>query len=160
MLKASDLTQQGQSRAPWPTDQARGNVDSQSGSGDDHVGSHQSCDLGSDHRYIEAVRHVTDAKGTAGKTLVKTILERSADTATAVPTLTELLDESGLTSLPSDALDDLCKAAIEKLPREAESVRKGKVKVLMRLVGEVMRQSKGRADAVKTKAILENMLLK
>jgi aspartyl-tRNA(Asn)/glutamyl-tRNA(Gln) amidotransferase subunit B len=89
---------------------------------------------------------------------VKAILARSSDSSKTLPRLPVLLDELGLRSMPADALEGMCKAAIEKLPREAESVRKGKVKVIMRLVGEVMQQSKGRADAVKAKAVLERLL--
>ena len=59
----------------------------------------------------------------------------------------------------ADTLAELCRAVIEKLPAEAESVRKGKEKVVMRLVGQVMKDSKGTADAKKAREVLLSMLV-
>jgi aspartyl-tRNA(Asn)/glutamyl-tRNA(Gln) amidotransferase subunit B len=59
----------------------------------------------------------------------------------------------------ADALVDLCRSVIEKLPAEAESVRKGKEKVVMRLVGQVMKDSKGTADAKKAREVLLSILV-
>lgn len=53
------------------------------------------------------------------------------------------------------ALEALCADAIKALPQEAALVRAGKDKVVMRLVGEVMKRAKGRADA---KAAKERLL--
>lgn len=43
-------------------------------------------------------------------------------------------------------LKKLCQQIIQDLPEEAEKVRQGKEKVIMRLIGEVMKRTKGRTD--------------
>jgi aspartyl-tRNA(Asn)/glutamyl-tRNA(Gln) amidotransferase subunit B len=58
----------------------------------------------------------------------------------------------------ADQLQELCKAVIAKLPKEVESIRKGKVNVIMRLVGQVMKDSKGTADAKKAREILLELI--
>lgn len=55
-------------------------------------------------------------------------------------------------------MDEICRAVTEALPVEASKVREGQEKVLMRLVGEVMKRSKGRADAKKAGERLKEML--
>ncbi len=72
--------------------------------------------------------------------------------------LTEILNHLGLTSVSSDDLQGTCQTAIAKLPKEAESYRKGNVKVLQRFIGEVMKISGGRADAKRARAILIQLL--
>jgi aspartyl-tRNA(Asn)/glutamyl-tRNA(Gln) amidotransferase subunit B len=64
----------------------------------------------------------------------------------------------GLLAQGGDQLQELCKAVIEKMPKEVASIRKGKVTVLMRLVGQVMKDSKGTADAKKAKDILAKLI--
>ena len=59
----------------------------------------------------------------------------------------------------TDTLKELCQSVIDQLPAEAESVRKGKEKVVMRLVGQVMKDSKGTADAKKAREVLLSMLV-
>jgi aspartyl-tRNA(Asn)/glutamyl-tRNA(Gln) amidotransferase subunit B len=48
---------------------------------------------------------------------------------------------------PALDLDQLARDLIQAHPEEAELVRNGQEKVLMRLIGQGMRMSKGRADA-------------
>lgn len=64
---------------------------------------------------------------------------------------------------PSDsggnALEAWCTQAIEAMPREADAVRKGNMNVLNKLLGHVMRSSRGTADAQAAKATLRNLLL-
>ncbi|KAG8707868.1 hypothetical protein FRC08_000246 [Ceratobasidium sp. 394] len=81
--------------------------------------------------------------GTSGKLLLRHLLETHSD----LP-LPEIIDALGLraTSSASD-LADICRTAIEMLPKESELVAKGNDKVLMKVVGQVMRLSKGTADA-------------
>ena len=55
-------------------------------------------------------------------------------------------------------LKKLCEEAIAALPSEAAAVRNGKLGPLNRLVGQVMRLSKGSADAVMTRNILISQL--
>ena len=57
-----------------------------------------------------------------------------------------------------DDLYRICIAGVEELPEEAELVRRGKSRVLMKLVGRVMKLSRGRADAQQVRKYLENIL--
>lgn len=98
--------------------------------------------------------------GTAAKNLLKHLLDQPS-----IPSDTDvklLAADSGFLAPPessTDALQDLCRSVIEKLPVEADSVRKGKEKVVMRLVGQVMKDSKGTADAKKAREVLLSILV-
>lgn len=58
----------------------------------------------------------------------------------------------------ADELGPLCEKAIEALPSEAEAVKKGKVKAVERIVGQVMKLARGRADANAARSMLLKML--
>ena len=59
----------------------------------------------------------------------------------------EIIKEKGLGRLSDDsAIEDACKKAIESKAKAAADFRKGKEGALNALVGDVMRQTKGRAD--------------
>lgn len=55
-------------------------------------------------------------------------------------------------------LDELCAQAMASLPEEVELVKKGNQKVLMKLVGVVMKLSKGSADGRTVRSMLERMI--
>ncbi|UZJ51853.1 hypothetical protein CBS101457_001173 [Exobasidium rhododendri] len=70
-----------------------------------------------------------------------------------------LLSERGALALDSgDALTIACQEVIRDLPVESDKVRKGNEKVIMRLVGEVMKRAKGRADAQSARGIFLELL--
>ena len=68
------------------------------------------------------------------------------------------MKDLGLDQAPSGDLEDTCRAVIESLPDVATTIRKGNDKPIMRLVGEVMKKSKGRADPKEARRILIEML--
>jgi aspartyl-tRNA(Asn)/glutamyl-tRNA(Gln) amidotransferase subunit B len=81
--------------------------------------------------------------GTSGKLLMRHLIE----TQSALP-LTQIISHLGLRAASSTSeLAALCRTAISMLPKESELVSKGNDKVLMKIVGQVMRLSKGTADA-------------
>ncbi|KAG8740636.1 hypothetical protein FRC10_004094 [Ceratobasidium sp. 414] len=81
--------------------------------------------------------------GTSGKLLLRHLLETHSDSP-----LPKIIDALGLKASSSASdLTDLCRTAIEMLPKESELVAKGNDKVLMKVVGQVMRLSKGTVDA-------------
>ncbi len=86
--------------------------------------------------------------------MLKALLDRDAADP---PTVEALVEQLGLRS-PEIDLAAVCKAVIAALPKEAESVRKGNERVVMRLVGQVMKDSGGAADAKQARAILLDML--
>lgn len=70
----------------------------------------------------------------------------------------DFLSEKDLAGFDPAELTALCRAAIEGNPKSAADYRAGKVKAVQALVGAVMRQSKGRADAQQAKPELERLL--
>jgi len=63
------------------------------------------------------------------------------------------------TSSSSDLLRRICEDAVAALPEEAGLVRKGNEKVIMKIVGKVMKDSRGRADAKAATDLLKVLLL-
>lgn len=59
----------------------------------------------------------------------------------------ELIDESDMGGLDEAALDALCKQAIEANPNAVTDYKNGKVKAIKALVGFIMKNSRGKADA-------------
>lgn len=100
---------------------------------------------------------VDEFAGTSGKFLLKHML---MNTSSHPPT--QLANELQLTALPitpdsssqlasslspHSELQSLCEAAIHALPSEVAAFRAGNKNVLNKIVGHVMKQSRGRADA-------------
>ncbi|KAH7344090.1 glutamyl-tRNA amidotransferase [Rhizoctonia solani] len=89
--------------------------------------------------------------GTSGKLLMRHLIE----TRSTLP-LPQIIDNLGLRAASSASeLAALCRTAISMLPKESELVAQGNDKVLMKVVGQVMRLSKGTSDA---KAVREELL--
>lgn len=70
----------------------------------------------------------------------------------------ELLSEEDLKGLSQDEFAGLCRRAVELNPKIVSDFKAGKDKAVMALVGFVMRESKGRADAGKAKEKLIEIL--
>lgn len=96
---------------------------------------------------------IANLPGTSAKTLIRHIL----DTKTS-KSISELVEELSLRASPSDSLAFQCRAAINALPQASEAVRKGNQRVLMKLVGYVMKHSRGTANARDATEILKQML--
>jgi aspartyl-tRNA(Asn)/glutamyl-tRNA(Gln) amidotransferase subunit B len=56
------------------------------------------------------------------------------------------------------SLKQWCETAIQALPEEASKVRRGQMNVLNKLVGHIMKSSKGAADAKTARSMLEALL--
>jgi aspartyl-tRNA(Asn)/glutamyl-tRNA(Gln) amidotransferase subunit B len=97
--------------------------------------------------------------GTSAKTLLRHILDNPTTISIPFQTLIDLLSLRAVSSSNSDSLRALCQAAIDALPREVEAARKGNDRVIMRLVGHVMKASRGTVDARAVGKSLRDMLL-
>lgn len=97
-----------------------------------------------------------EMSGTTGKAVVRHLINTPG--AAEGSDLDALLDQLGLKPAPAGDLKELCEKAITKCKKEAEMVRKGNEKVAMRLVGEVMKLSQGRADPKKAREIILQIL--
>ena len=69
-------------------------------------------------------------------------------------------DSSSQSVSSSSELQLLCEAAIQALPSEVATLRAGNKNVLNRIVGYVMKQSRGRADAKVVKTLVEHIVLR
>ncbi|WVQ72704.1 glutamyl-tRNA(Gln) amidotransferase subunit B, mitochondrial [Cryptococcus sp. DSM 104548] len=99
--------------------------------------------------------------GTTGKALIKHLVSLPPSSESPA-SLTSLLDQLGLAPSSSDAgaedLSEICEKAMANQPKAVADFKKGNEKVVMRLVGEVMKISGGRADAIKAKERLLELL--
>lgn len=97
--------------------------------------------------------------GTTGKAVLKHLLDHSESTSPST-TLSEILDHLGMTPSTS-ASDDLriqCEQVIADSPGVVGDIRKGKISAVGRLVGQVMRVSKGSADAQRAREVILEIL--
>ncbi|KAG8958450.1 hypothetical protein FRC00_002735 [Tulasnella sp. 408] len=94
--------------------------------------------------------------GTSAKTLIRHIFNSPPGTG-PLSSVSKLVDDLGLRATSAD-LQSLCEQAISLLSEEADLVRKGNEKVLMKIVGQVMKLSKGTADGKAARALLHKML--
>lgn len=94
--------------------------------------------------------------GTSGKLLLREMLSEPSSSQTP----TERARSLSLLSAPHDALDvaDLCTAAIAALPAEALAFRNGRKNVLNKILGWVMKESRGRADSTEVRERLVALL--
>jgi aspartyl-tRNA(Asn)/glutamyl-tRNA(Gln) amidotransferase subunit B len=103
--------------------------------------------------------------GTSGKFLLRHMLSNpSSRRPQEIATELQLVALSSTPSLatssasPTSELRTLCECAIADLPSEVAALRAGNKNVLNKIVGHVMRKSRGRADAVAVKALVEKMV--
>jgi len=91
--------------------------------------------------------------GTAAKEILRHIVR--TESREDIPTIKRSM---GLDAVDESDLYFFCETAVQELPEEAELVRQGNLKVLMKLVGKVMKLSRGRADAQLVRTYLEKVL--
>lgn len=101
----------------------------------------------------ELVKLIEDKK--IQNNLAKKTLEKMLDTGKPC---TEFIDESDLGGVDDSALEQMCKNAIEGNPNAVADYKGGKEKALMSLLGNVMKQSRGKADAQAVKAKLIELI--
>ena len=87
--------------------------------------------------------------------LAKTALEKMLDTGKAV---TEFISESDMAGLDEATLTEYCSNAIAAMAAAVNDYKNGKEKALMAILGNVMKQSRGRADAGAVTAKLKELL--
>jgi len=109
--------------------------------------------------------------GTTGKQLIRHMLSNpTTDPPSKIAENLELLafspsrsSASSVDSTPpesdtGDPLIALCETAIISLPLEVAAARNGNKNVLNKIVGSVMKQSRGRADARRVREIVEELI--
>jgi aspartyl-tRNA(Asn)/glutamyl-tRNA(Gln) amidotransferase subunit B len=94
--------------------------------------------------------------GTTGKSIIRHLI---ATPPSRLSNLGAILKELGLdASAQSGDLEQTCRDVVNGLPDVAAAIRKGNEKPVMKLVGEVMKRSKGRADPKEARRILLDIL--
>ena len=87
--------------------------------------------------------------------LAKKTLEQMLDTGKPV---TDFVNESDMAGLDDATLTEYCNNAINAMPAAVNDYKSGKEKALMAILGNVMKQSRGRADAGAVTAKLKELL--
>jgi aspartyl-tRNA(Asn)/glutamyl-tRNA(Gln) amidotransferase subunit B len=73
-------------------------------------------------------------------------------------TVRDLARDLSLATLQPDSLEQLCRDVIESSPSEVAAIREGNMNVLNKLIGKIMKSSRGTANAQSTRTILQQML--
>ena len=87
--------------------------------------------------------------------LAKSTLEKMLDTGKSAA---DFISESDMGGLDDNALLELCKNAVEGNPKAVEDYKNGKEKAIKALVGNVMKNSRGKADAVAAEAKIKDII--
>jgi len=98
--------------------------------------------------------------GTTGKQLIRHMLTNpSTDSILKIASDLDLLALSSTCGLQTqDPLIGICEKAVAELTAEVVAVKKGNKNVLNRIVGFVVKESRGRADARRVKEIVERLV--
>lgn len=103
--------------------------------------------------------------GTSGKLLLRHLLDNPSQASVLLIAreLNLLAFSHGAPAAAPDEgkdgiMEQLCAQAIEALPAEVDSFRKGNVNVLNRIVGRVMKDSRGRANAQAARTVIERII--
>ncbi len=87
--------------------------------------------------------------------LAKSTLEKMLDTGKGA---LEFISESDMGGLDENTMIELCRQAIESNPKAVEDYKGGKEKALKALLGNVMKNSRGKADATAAEAKLKELI--
>ncbi len=87
--------------------------------------------------------------------IAKSTLDKMLETGQAP---SELLSDSDMAGLSAEALTALCQQAIESNPKAVSDYRSSKEKALKALVGFVMKNSRGQADAAAAESTIKSLL--
>lgn len=90
----------------------------------------------------ELVKLIDDGK--IRNNLAKSTLEKMLDSGKGA---LDFISESDMGGLDENALNDLCKQAVDGNPKAVADYKSGKEKAIKALVGNVMKNSRGKADA-------------
>ena len=105
--------------------------------------------------YLAEIIKLVDA-GTINATTGKSLLEKVQKTGKAPGQLVEEQELAKVTD--EDAIREVCRKVVEANPQEASAYRSGKEGLMGWFVGQVMRETKGKADAKMVRQILEELL--
>ncbi|MCH5300300.1 MAG: Asp-tRNA(Asn)/Glu-tRNA(Gln) amidotransferase subunit GatB [Ruminococcus sp.] len=94
-------------------------------------------------------------EGKIRNNLAKSTLEKMLDEG---KNATDYISESDMGGLDENVLNDLCKQAVEANPKAVEDYKNGKEKAIKAMVGFVMKNSRGRADAALAEQKIKDLI--
>ena len=103
----------------------------------------------------ELIKLIDDGK--IKMNLAKSTLEKMLDTGKKA---TEFISESDMGGLDETTMISLCEQAVESNPNAVSDYKNGKEKAIKSLVGFVMKNSRGKADAVAAEAKIKELIAK
>lgn len=101
----------------------------------------------------ELVKLIDDGK--IRNNIAKSTLEKMLDSGKGA---LDFISESDMGGLDENTLNDLCKQAVESNPKAVEDYKGGKEKAIKALVGNVMKNSRGKADATAAEAKIKEII--
>ena len=101
----------------------------------------------------ELIKLIDDGK--IKNNLAKTTLEKMLDTGKSAK---EFISESDMAGMDENTLIQLCKKAVESNPKAVADFKNGKQKAIKSLVGFVMKESRGKADAALAEAKIAEII--
>lgn len=101
----------------------------------------------------ELVKLIDDGK--IRNNLAKSTLEKMLDSGKGA---LDFISESDMGGLDENALNDLCKQAVDGNPKAVADYKSGKEKAIKALVGNVMKNSRGKADAAAAEAKIKEII--
>ena len=87
--------------------------------------------------------------------LAKATLEKMLDSGKGA---LDFISESDMAGLDENTVNELCKQAIDNNPKAVDDYKNGKEKAIKALVGNVMKNSRGKADAAAVEQKLKDMI--
>jgi len=105
--------------------------------------------------YLAEIIKLVDS-GAINATTGKSLLEKVQETGKAPG---KLVEEQGLAKMTDEsAIREVCRVVVEANPEETAAYRGGKEGLMGWFVGQVMRETKGKADAKLARQVLEQLL--
>lgn len=101
----------------------------------------------------ELVKLIDDGK--IRNNLAKSTLEKMLDSGKGA---LDFISESDMGGLDENVLNDLCKQAVDGNPKAVADYKGGKEKAIKALVGNVMKNSRGKADAAAAEAKIKEII--
>ena len=107
--------------------------------------------------YLAGIIKLVDA-GTINTSTGKSLIEKVEDTGQAP---SEIVEAEGLGKVSDEeAIREIVAAVIENNPDQVATYKSGKTTIIGWFVGQVMKQSRGKADPQLTRTMLEELLSK
>ena len=87
--------------------------------------------------------------------LAKTTLDKMLETGKPC---TDFISEQDMGDIDEDTLRTICRSVVDNNPKAVADFKGGKDKAVKALIGQVMKQTRGKADGRKAEAMMVDMM--